>query len=765
MKVLIVGSGGREHALAWKIAASKRLHRLYIAPGNPGTFSLGINLPISANDTAKLTEAAVNEKIDLVIIGPETPLAAGLADSLRQKGIAVFGPDKAAAQIESSKAFSKQFMQRHHIPTARFKVFGNYKEAAAYLRGCEEPIVIKASGLAAGKGVLLPEDKEEAMEMLYAVMVQRKFGDAGNEVVIEERLYGEEVSLMAFTDGVTVSPMIPVQDHKRLLDGDQGPNTGGMGAYAPVPACPPALAERITREVLQVAVDGLRKEGMPFVGVLYAGIILTSAGLRVLEFNCRFGDPETQVVLPLLKTDLLEIAKACTMGKLDQIKVEWEDGAAACVVIASEKYPAKPITGRVISGLETPLKNGVVFHAGTREVDGTILTDGGRVLGVTGWGKDLPAALQNAYAAAESIQFEGMHYRRDIGSRGMEKQEMKKPSAYRKAGVDIDAGKEAVEKISSVVQSTHSPQVLAGVGAFGGAFDASLLKTMRQPVLVSSIDGVGTKVKLAASLGRFEGLGMDIVNHCVNDILVQGAFPLFFLDYFASSRLQPDQLARVVAGMAQACREAGCALLGGETAEMPGVYAPGEFDVAGCITGVVEGGRLLPKTAALSEGDLLLGLRSSGPHTNGYSLIRSIINSVPLEEKIDELGCSLADALLAPHRSYLPLLKPLLEQEPSPIKALAHITGGGFMDNIPRVLPKNLSASINRSSWTIPPIFKYLQREGDVSTEEMFHVFNMGIGMVAVIAPGDLAAVQAGIGEETWVIGRLVSGDQKVILE
>jgi len=429
VQVLIVGSGGREHALAWKVAQSSLLSRLYVAPGNAGTAQLAMrnpsctvrNIPILADDVSALVAFAREEGIDLVIIGPEAPLAAGLTDALRKAGIATFGPSRAAAQIEVSKAFAKDFMERHHIPTARYATFSCFEEALQYVRMVDHPVVVKASGLAAGKGVLIPENPRQAEVALRQIMLEHQFGAAGEKVVIEERLAGEEVSLLAFTDGVTVQPMPPAQDHKRLLDGDQGPNTGGMGAYAATPFCPRALVEEITRTVLQPAVDGLRAEGRPFVGVLYAGLMFTREGLRVLEFNSRFGDPETQVLLPLLDSDLLDIALACVEGKLSEMEICWSASAAACVVLASEGYPGRYPRGRVISGLEVSLADTAVFHAGTGfDAEDRVVTAGGRVLGVTGWGDTVGEALKRAYAAVGHISFEGMQYRRDIGARALE---------------------------------------------------------------------------------------------------------------------------------------------------------------------------------------------------------------------------------------------------------------------------------------------------------------------------------------------------------
>ena len=415
MRVLIIGSGGREHAIAWKVAQSSKLTKLYTAPGNPGTAALGENIALQVEDQAAVVRACQDKGIDLVVIGPEVPLAAGLGDDLRAAGFKVFGPSKAAAQIEASKSFSKAFMLRHNIPTARYEAFTDFDAALAYLRSLDTPVVIKASGLAAGKGVIVPETTAEAESALRVVMLDHEFGTAGDEVVIEERMSGPEVSLMAFADGKIARAMIPAQDHKRIFDGDQGPNTGGMGAYAPVPVCTPEMVAELTRSILQPAVDGMRAEGRPFSGVLYAGLMLTADGPRVIEFNCRFGDPETQVVLPLLDSDILDIFSACEDGTLANVAMHWKDGAAACVVLASAGYPGKYTGGIEINGLDSAPANAFTFHAGTKLVEGKIVTAGGRVLCVSGWGETIRAALDAAYGAIESLSFEGMQYRRDIG--------------------------------------------------------------------------------------------------------------------------------------------------------------------------------------------------------------------------------------------------------------------------------------------------------------------------------------------------------------
>ncbi|HPE89664.1 MAG TPA: phosphoribosylamine--glycine ligase [Spirochaetales bacterium] len=759
MKILLIGSGGREHAIAEALSRSPAGGELVIAPGNPGTAALGRNVPVEAADVTAVAALAVAEAVDLVVVGPEAPLALGLADELAARGIACFGPSRAAAALESSKAFAKATMASLGVPTADYGVFADFDEAAAFVRSAPWPVVLKASGLASGKGVVLPGSADEAVGALHAMMRGGRLGDAAREVVIEERLEGEELSLMAFCDGSRLALMPGARDHKRLLDGDLGPNTGGMGAFAP--ACTPELAAEYARLTMEPVVESMRARGTPFVGVLYAGLIVAPSGPKVLEYNCRFGDPEAQAVLALFDGDLAATLAACAAGDLRKAPPSWKAGAAACVVMASDGYPERPIGGAVLSGLgpaaDEPAR-ARVLHANTRLEDGSVVSGGGRVLSVVATGADLPEAVAAAYAKVDGISFPGARFRRDIGARELSRLAAEKPrggSAYASSGVDIDAGNEAVRRMSKAVRATYSDAVLGGIGSFGGLYDAAGIKAMSEPVLVASTDGVGTKVKLAALAGSYSSIGMDIVNHCVDDILVQGARPLLFLDYFASSRLDPAMVAEAVGGMAEACRAAGCALIGGETAEMPGVYRDGEFDVAGTILGVVERGSILP-AAGVGPGDALVGFASSGPHTNGYSLARRAFDGVDLATVYPELGRPLGEVLLAPHRSYLPPLWPALSGRPGLVKALAHITGGGFVENLPRVLPDGVDAVVRRGSWPVPPLYGLIERLGGVGPDEMYRVFNMGIGMVAVVDRGRVDELRDLVGEECWVIGELV---------
>lgn len=769
MNILLIGSGGREQAIAWKLLQSPQLQQLFIAPGNAGTEQLSklfpnkkiANIAIAECDIAGLIKFAQQQTIDLVVIGPEAPLANGLADALYTVGIAAFGPSQSAAQIEASKAFSKAFMQRHNIPTARYECFCDAEAALKYLDTIEHDIVIKASGLAAGKGVVLPTSKAEAQQVIKEFLTPGKFGISLPEIIIEEKLYGEEVSLLAFTDGKTIKAMPPARDHKRLLDHDEGPNTGGMGAYAPAAQLNAQDIQHCIDHILQPTINGLHAEGHPFVGILYAGLILTETGPQVLEFNCRFGDPETQALLLLLETDLLSIMQACINKTLHDTSIQWKTGNAACVVLATPGYPAQPVIGQTIQGINeaTTQANTVVFIAGAKQEQSKVKTSGGRVLAVCSWGEDLGTALATAYNSTKHISFDGMQFRRDIG-----KHKSTKIDAYAAAGVDIKAGNRTVDLMKNAVRSTYGKEVLAGIGAFGGMYSAAALKDMQEPVLVASTDGVGTKVELGGQTGRYKGLGYDIVNHSINDILVQGARPLFFLDYLASSKLNPENMAEIVTGMAEACRSVGCALLGGETAEMPGVYLPNKFDIAGTIVGIVEKSSALPR-ANLQAGDVLIGVVSSGPHTNGYSLIRKVFSDISLETVLPELGRPLADALLEPHRNYWPVLQAILQDKNSPVKALVHLTGGGIFENIPRVLPASLGATIRLKDWPVAPLFQLIQKRGQISTDEMFRVFNMGLGMLIIASAKDAQRVQELINEPTYIVGELTASQHEIVLQ
>jgi len=420
MKVLVVGGGGREHAMVWTLAKSPRRPRLYCAPGNAGIASLATCVPINVIDIAGLKAFVQREGIDLTVVGPEAPLALGIADEFRKAKLKIFGPTKHAARLEASKRFSKDMMAKAGIRTARARAFDQPTEALAYVEHHEMPVVIKADGLAQGKGVLIAATREDARRAIVDSMEDAIFGEAGRQVLIEQYLPGEELTIMAFTDGRVVAPMLPAQDHKRIGDGDTGLNTGGMGAYCPAPLGTPALRAQVYREVLEPIVEVMSRLGSPFQGVLYAGLMIVEGVPYVLEFNARMGDPETQVVLPLLKTDFLDVVEAVVEHRLDQVSVEWHDGHAVCVVMTSAGYPGPYEVGEPIRGLDgLDAQGGMVFHAGTAQHGADIVTAGGRVLGVTGRGATLAEAQAAAYRTAKQIAFKGCHYRQDIAYRAL----------------------------------------------------------------------------------------------------------------------------------------------------------------------------------------------------------------------------------------------------------------------------------------------------------------------------------------------------------
>eukprot|EP01039_Chlorochromonas_danica_P009330 gene9328-10298_t len=956
-RVLVVGAGGREHAIVRTLSQSEKVSQIFVAPGNFGT---GVesekccNVNISADDIAALVAFAQQQQVDLVVVGPEQPLVLGLADQLRAANIACFGPSARAAVIEASKAWTKDFMLRNNIRTARYRNFTDFEEAKAYILSADHRVVVKASGIAAGKGVILPSSKEEAVEAARDMLESHTFGDAGSEIVIEEFLEGEEVSVLAFCDGITAKGMPAAQDHKRIFDNDNGPNTGGMGAYAPTPCLTPAQY-RACMEVIQQTVSALAKEGLSFVGVLYGGFILTKQGPSVLEFNCRFGDPETQALLPLLRSDLFDVLQACVENRLEEEEVAWREDFCCAVVCAAPGYPEAYPKGSLITGLETAalVSHTKVFHAGTAPMNGQPVTSGGRVLAVSGMGGSLQEAVQRAYEAVKCIHFDGVHYRKDIAAKGLRRKvrlgvlgstrgtslqpvldaiaagrlhaeitlvvsnkassgilerarahqvpalhisavghsreeydalviqalrdagvdlvlmigymrivssvfvqafperclnvhpsllpdfaggmdldvhqavlaagrtksgctlhfvteavdggpivlqkecaitaeetadslkgkvqalegdafieaielfsrgQLKTYSVtqreiltYRDAGVDIDAGEALVEAIKPFCKATRRTGCDAELGGFGGLFDLAQAGFLSSDtVLVSGTDGVGTKLKIAQTVGKHDTIGIDLVAMCVNDILVCGAEPLFFLDYYATGALQVTEAAQVVKGIAEGCLQSGCALIGGETAEMAGMYSKGEYDLAGFAVGAVRRPDILPR--GIQAGDVLLGLPSSGVHSNGYSLVRKCVERSGLTWSAAapfQPSLSLAEALLVPTRIYVKALMPLIKKKV--VKGMAHITGGGLLDNLPRILPESLAAlvDVKQSGWQLPPVFQWLQSIANLPQQELLRTFNCGIGMVVVVGREDVEEVIADLEQDCGPVLRL----------
>ncbi|KAI5803262.1 phosphoribosylglycinamide synthetase [Geopyxis carbonaria] len=763
MKILIIGSGGREHALAWKLSQSTTVDAIYVAPGNGGTQS-GIpkvtNVAINAEDFQQMVNFAVTSNIDLVVPGPEVPLVAGIESHFRKVGIPCFGPSKEASRMEGSKSFSKDFMHRHGIPSAEYRNFCLYDEAKQYLDSISHKIVIKASGLAAGKGVIIPETKEEAQTALKEMMVSKEFGSAGDEVVIEEFLEGDELSILAFSDGYTIKMLPPAQDHKRIFDGDRGPNTGGMGCYAPTRIASQNTLKLIQDTILQPTIDGMRHEGYPFKGMLFTGLMMTKDGPKVLEYNVRFGDPETQTVLPLLgdDSDLAEILLAAAEGYLDGVKITIREGFAATVVISAGGYPGNyekntEIDLRPVSG------DTQIFHAGTAIINDKLVTAGGRVIAASAFAETLEKAVEKAYSAVKSITFDGMHYRKDIAHRAFKQKSSVESLTYEGAGVSVDAGNALVEKIKKAVRSTRIPGTDAEIGGFGGVFDMRATK-YSDPLLVAGIDGVGTKLKIACATGKHHSVGIDLVAMSVNDLLAQGAEPLFFLDYFSTSKLSLEQAGSFIEGVADGCRQSGCALIGGETAEMPGMYEVGDYDAAGCAVGAVDREHLLPQLGSMQEGDQLVGIQSNGLHSNGYSLVRKIIELQNLQWDDPapwNSSSTVGDELLIPTRIYVKPVIKIVKQ--GLVKGLSHITGGGLTENIPRMLPPHLAAEVDVSCWEQSPMFRWLKRAGSLQNDEYARTWNTGIGLVLVVSPGNVGQVislLAESGERAMAIGKLV---------
>uniref|UniRef100_A0A8C7PR42 Phosphoribosylglycinamide formyltransferase n=1 Tax=Oncorhynchus mykiss TaxID=8022 RepID=A0A8C7PR42_ONCMY len=706
VRLLVIGSGGREHTLAWKLAQSPHIQQVLVAPGNAGTANCGkiSNSEVSVSNHSILAQFCKEHSVGL--------------------------PSETAAQLEASKSFSKAFMDRHGIPTANWCSFTDPQEACSYIRTASFPaLVVKASGLAAGKGVIVAKDQEEACQAVLDIM----------------KVY-VCVSVMA-----AVCPPCP---RPRTT------NACRTGTWAPTRVVSQELLQQIRETVLQKTVDGMKEEGTPYVGVLYAGLMLTKQGLKVLEFNCRFGDPECQVLMPLLKSDLYEVLQSTLEGKLASSPPEWhQDRSAVTVVMASPGYPGSYKKGVAITGLSQVEETGVqVFHAGTSLKEGGVVSSGGRVLTVTAVRSSLEMALHAANRGVAAVGFPGAVYRRDIGHRGIAHLAQHRGLTYKDSGVDIAAGNRLVDMIKPFAKATSRSGCNAELGGFAGLFDLKAAGFI-DPILVSGTDGVGTKLTIAQACQQHSTLGQDLVAMCVNDVLAQGAEPLFFLDYFSCGRLDVGVASAVIRGVAEACCLAGCALLGGETAEMPGVYGPGEYDLAGFCVGAVERGALLPRLGDICEGDLLIGVASSGVHSNGFSLVRKVLERAGVTYSspapFGKPGQTVGEVLLTPTKIYSRLLLPILSS--GAIKAYAHITGGGLLENIPRVLPQELSVDLDASRWIIPPVFSWLQEEGGLCEEEMGRTFNCGLGAVLVVAFPDAQSVLRKLQahEDAWIVGSL----------
>ncbi|KAK9888335.1 hypothetical protein WA026_000591 [Henosepilachna vigintioctopunctata] len=772
--VVVIGSGGREHAIVWKISQSNLVNKIFAIPGSYaiGKVEKAENISIDIKDFEEILKFCKQNDVSLVIVGPEDPLANGIVDILEKANIKTFGPTKNGALIESDKNWAKSFFDRNNIPTARWRSFTDSSEARSFIENAPYPaLVIKASGLAAGKGVIVASSKEEACVAVSNILRDKKFGSAGEIVVVEEKLMGEEISVLAFTDGKNIKAMLPAQDHKRIFDNDLGPNTGGMGAYCPCPLLNNEQMQYVQKHILEKTIEGFKKEGISYVGVLYAGLMITENGIKVLEYNCRFGDPETEVILPLLESDLYTILYSCCNGTLSSTEIAWKQNCTAVgVVMASKGYPESSSKGQVIKGIDevNSRPGNVVFHCGTGLKGNDLVTNGGRVLIAVSVSSHLSKAAAQANAACKVIKFEGSQFRKDIAHKGIARSILSSGNlSYKQCGVDISAGNELVSHIKPAAKSTNRPGVMGSLGGFGGLFDVKGAG-YTDPLLVSGTDGVGTKLKIAQEVGVHNTIGIDLVAMCVNDVLAHGAEPLFFLDYFSCGRLDVRVARDVVSGVAKGCLEAGCALIGGETAEMPDIYPEGEYDLAGFTVGAVERCQLIPNIQDISEGDVIIGLPSSGVHSNGFSLVRKVMKIAGVKYNDFcpfNINKTFGEELLTPTKIYVKSVIPLIRT--GKVKAFAHITGGGLLENIPRVLPQNLAVKLDAKSWKIPSIFSWIAAMGGVNQHEMLRTLNCGVGAILIVQKEDFNTIlKPIISEGAVVIGNVTknaNGEQVIV--
>lgn len=737
--VLVVGGGGREHAMVHHLSLSNSVARIYAAPGNPGIEgepkSQCVELHIKNHQEVVLF--CQEKSVNLVAVGPEAPLADGLEDSLTKAGVLVFGPSRSAASLEYNKAMAKLFMQRYGIPTARSEIFHEPLAAKAFIASSGwAGWAVKAAGLAGGKGVIVTSDRQEAARAVD--LLTASHAQAASTLVVEERLYGEEISAMAFSDGQAMVMMPPAQDHKTRFANNRGPNTGGMGAVCPYPVAPSTL--KACQQILTKTMNGMTSEGYPFRGVLYAGLMLCGGKPYVLEYNCRFGDPETQAVLLLLKSDLYQIMKACATSSLAECPtIQFREECASAVVVVTSNYPETADKGLPITGLDlitSPTGEEVkVYHSSTvRGQSRDLLTSGGRVVTVVAVASSHDTARNTALKQARKVAFEGASLRDDIGMQALHAEKKLKSGSpeltYSSAGVNVAKGEQFVETIRGCVASTHGPAVLGGLGGFGALYDLQGLG-LHHPVLVSGTDGVGTKLMIANAVGRHDTIGQDLVAMCLNDVLCHGADPLFFLDYLATGSLDLATLETVVKGIAKACKESSLALVGGETAEMPGLYRSGEYDLAGFAVGVVEKDQLLPQKELMTEGDVLIGVASSGFHSNGFSLVRKVVDRLGLKYSDPspvDYKKTLGDLLLTPTRLYADVFKKVKGK----YLGAAHITGGGIIGNAARMLPEFLQIQLDAKRWPVLDEFRWIAAQG-IPFDEMARTFNLGLGLILAV--------------------------------
>ncbi len=787
MKVLVIGSGGREHALVWKIAQSKKVDKTYCAPGNPGTSELAENIALDVLDLTGLLKFAKDNNIGLTVVGPENPLIDGIVDLFTKNNLAIIGPNKNAARIEGSKVFAKKLLLKYKIPTADFAVFDDYHYAHKYIKTHAYPLVIKADGQCFGKGVTVCYSENEAVKFLKLIMLDKVYGQSGNQVIIEECLIGQEVSFMVATDGKDFVTFLTSQDHKRIFDDDRGPNTGGIGAYAPVPFVDKKLINKIEKEIVAPTIKAMVKEGCLYQGILYPGIIITREGPKVLEFNCRFGDPETQPLLMLLKTDLIDIFEAIVEKRIKNLKLDWYRGFSACVVMTSKGYPGDYDKEKIIYGLPKPFTRGPlantvsIFHSGTKQVAGKVVTNGGRVLGITAFGKNLNSALKNVYKniGINGVHFSGMHYRKDIGKNGLIKHfesliNYTMRLTYKKSGVDyslLDPVKKLAQKEGLKtrvnLKSTEFKEVSESRG------ETAYILESDDCYFAFVEEGLGTKNLIADEMRKVTGktyydvVAYDAVISIIMDLTTVGAKPISVMSYWAvgDSNWFADRkrMHDFIKGWKKACDFVGVSWGGGETPTLSNIINPKTIDLAGAGFGIIKPKNRIVLGDKLRTGDVIILFESSGIHVNGLTLARKISDKLPLKYATRlSNGITYGESLLIPTLSYTNMVEELLNK--IDIHYMVNITGHGWR-KIMRAI-KNFTYVINDIG-DVPPLFTFIQEHSGLSDSEMYATFNMGAGF-AIMTDQSQVKKTIEIADKhkikCWVGGKIRKGAKQVII-
>ena len=706
-KIAVIGSGSREHAIAEKFAKDNKVTNVYVLPGNDGMIGNKIEIVKRVKTNREILLFCLKHKIDLVFVGPETPLVDGLVDILEDNEIKVFGPNEENAKLEGSKIYSKEIMNKYKIPTADYMIYDDYNEVYSDIKIGDMDMVIKYDGLAGGKGVFIPETQDDAINIVHNIFLNKIFGNKP-KVIIEDKLEGIECSLMGFCNGKEITFMPQAQDYKKRDDNDEGPNTGGMGSIAPV-----NILTEVEITYMKSLLDKLVKD-LNYKGILYAGLMKTKDGIFLLEFNCRFGDPEAQVLLNLLDSELYNICMDCING--NTLNINWSKKSCMNIVLSHDSYPYDK------SSLLFEIKNVdkipydiKLYFGNITKISEVLCSNGGRVLSMVYMDEDLSKCFTKLYSNIK-IDYKNIYYRRDIGYKYIQnttknniinKKEHERMD-YKSAGVDIDKGNDFVNVIKAICKDDDDK-----IGGFSGIVEYKGIK------LAATTDGVGTKLEIAKKLNKYDTIGIDLVAMCVNDLIVQGAKPLLFLDYFATGKLDLEMGRNIIYGINEGCKQSGCKLVGGETAEMPITYTEDNFDLAGFSLGVIEG-TTYPKT--INSGDLILGLPSTGVHSNGFTLINKLLETYNYD----------LEELLTPTKIYVNDIEKIKAIFKDYIKGFSHITGGGLIDNINRLLDKEHNIKLNYD-WDIPDVFKWIYKNSNMSVKDMLRTYNCGIGMAVIV--------------------------------